>query len=342
MQKKAHEVERYIESKTGYHAVILIYGPDQGMVSDYTKTIEKAVLAGNPDPFALIQLDSDEIADNPSRLVDEATTIALFGGERFIRVRMNGRKQITKSVDALLKSDAPDTTVVFEAADLKKNNPLRTLIEKSDRAIALPCYHDDQRSLYRLVEERFTKANISADRDAIDSLISLLGEDRRTSLNEIEKLILYASETRQITQTDVETLVGDAATSLTEETIDNTLSGNVEQALSNFARSLSFGHNAFQTLSGFMRQLNQLQLMRVDYDMGKNAKQCVDGARPMVHFKRKTSVITQVGLWQSPHLAKAIDKTTNTIIETRQKPILADTLTKSLITQLASQARRQR
>ena len=42
------------------------------------------------DPFSLVRMDGDDLAAEPSRLVEEAMTVPLFGGRRAIRVRAGG------------------------------------------------------------------------------------------------------------------------------------------------------------------------------------------------------------------------------------------------------------
>ena len=51
------------------------------------------------DPFALVRLDGDALASDPARLVDEATTVPLFGGRRAIRVRA-GSRNLASGVEA--------------------------------------------------------------------------------------------------------------------------------------------------------------------------------------------------------------------------------------------------
>ena len=89
MQLKANEVERYIKNKAGFHPVILIYGPDQGLVSERADAISHLALEGNDDPLSKLTLESDDIANDPGRLIDEANAVALFGGDKVIRVRLN-------------------------------------------------------------------------------------------------------------------------------------------------------------------------------------------------------------------------------------------------------------
>jgi len=87
VQLKANEVDRYLNNKAGFHSVILIYGPDQGLVSERTNVLSKAALEGNDDPLSKLTLESDDIANDPARLIDEANSVALFGGDKVIRLK---------------------------------------------------------------------------------------------------------------------------------------------------------------------------------------------------------------------------------------------------------------
>ena len=82
------------------------------------------------DPFQLIRLDGDDIAGDPGRLADEAGTMGLFGGRRALWIRSTSRN-IAPAVDAVLKSDLQDTTIVIEAGDsgqiLALAQPLREI-----------------------------------------------------------------------------------------------------------------------------------------------------------------------------------------------------------------------
>ena len=70
------------------------------------------------DPFSLVKLDGDDLAAEPSRLVDEALTVPLFGGRRAIRVRAGLARQGAPSpaLDALL---GPETLPSATDAELR-------------------------------------------------------------------------------------------------------------------------------------------------------------------------------------------------------------------------------
>ena len=93
------------------------------------------------DPFALARIDGDALDGQPTRLVEEAHTVPLFGGRRAVWVKAGGRNFVA-AVEALVAAPpAADCRVVIEAGDLRRGAPLRTLCEKGEvrRGAALLC-----------------------------------------------------------------------------------------------------------------------------------------------------------------------------------------------------------
>ena len=81
-------------------ALILLYGPDAGLVRERADALIASAVDDPNDPFSLVRLDGDELSAEPSRLVDEAMTIPMFGGRRAIRVRA-GSRSFASGVDTL-------------------------------------------------------------------------------------------------------------------------------------------------------------------------------------------------------------------------------------------------
>lgn len=341
VQIKANEIDRYIANHKDHHAVILVYGPDQGLASERVSAIVKAALQGNDDPFALQTLDSDEIANDPGRLADEAASIALFGGDKVIRIRLNSSRSIAKSVQAVLDTPSPGTRIILEAGDLRKDNTIRSLIEKSRAAAALPCFADDRRSLRSLILSETETISAHLSGPALNRLQALLGEDRATSRNELTKLALFAHDRAEITETDIDMLIGDASASLSNETVDAVMSGNVRLALDHFERGLTMGTDAFVTASTLQRHLTQLQLMAAEIAAGAPARSVVDRVRPPLFFSRKAAVEAQLRIWHGADIVKALDYTLEAIGESRMRPLLADTIIHALLLRIGATAARK-
>src|SRR5262249_1178036 len=152
--------------------------------------------------FSLARLDGDDLASEPTRLVEEANTVPLFGGRRAVWVKA-GARNFGPAVEALLAATSPDCRVVIEAGDLRRSPPLRTLCERSKNAAALPCYEDGQRDLDRLIDAEMHEAGLTIAPDARAALVPLLGGDRLASRSEIRKLALYARGQPRIELDDV-------------------------------------------------------------------------------------------------------------------------------------------
>ena len=129
---KTGDIESFVARPDPARAVVLVFGPDAGLVSERVDAIVKASVDDPNDPFALVRLDGDTLASDPARLVDEATTVPLFGGRRAIRVRA-GSRNIVPAVEAVLAAPLRDCRVVIEAGDLKRGAPLRNAVRDAPR-----------------------------------------------------------------------------------------------------------------------------------------------------------------------------------------------------------------
>ena len=98
---KNAEVDAFIARLDPARPVILVFGPDAGLVSERVNAIVKASVDDPNDPFSLVRLEAEDVSANPGRLVEEAQTIALFGGRRAVWVKA-GSRNIAPAVKALL------------------------------------------------------------------------------------------------------------------------------------------------------------------------------------------------------------------------------------------------
>src|SRR6201987_6046939 len=110
-------------------------------------------------PFSLVRLDGAELSAEPSRLVDEAMTIPLFGGRRAIRVRA-GSRNFAGGIDALAEMTLKDCRIVIEAGELRPESPLRKACERARTAVAIACYPDSERDLAKLIDDELKLSNL--------------------------------------------------------------------------------------------------------------------------------------------------------------------------------------
>src|SRR5437764_12130007 len=171
---KAAQVDTFLTRPNPAQPIVLVFGPDTGLVRERAEALIRAAVDDPSDPFSLARLEGDEVAAEPMRLVEEANTIPLFGGRRAVWVKA-GTRNIAPAVEALAAAASPECRVVIEAGDLKRNAPLRTLCERAKNAVTLPCYADAEKDLARLIENEMRDAGLTIASDARDMLLPLLG-----------------------------------------------------------------------------------------------------------------------------------------------------------------------
>jgi DNA polymerase-3 subunit delta len=84
---RGRDIDSYLAKPDPARPIVLLYGPDAGLVRERADALIASAVDDVNDPFSMVRLDGDDLAAEPSRLVDEAMTVPLFGGRRAIRVR---------------------------------------------------------------------------------------------------------------------------------------------------------------------------------------------------------------------------------------------------------------
>ena len=321
-------------------AVLLLYGPDTGLVFERAKRLAEAFVSDPGDPFAMVKIDGDTLAQDAGRLVDEAGTVGLFGGNRTIWVRA-GSRNYAPAVEAALKAEITQARIVVEAGDLAKTAPLRTICEKSPKALAIPCYPDDERALGDLIERTLQEQGLRIAREARDVLATSLGGDRGASLSEIEKLALYARGQDTVSLDDVEAVVSDVAASVLNTLIDAAFSGRSADVERDYRRFRHEGMDPSMMLGSALRHALTLLSTRLAGE-GQSASLMVGNWRGL-HFRRKATVETQLARWTPPALRHAIQLLQDAVLTCRRSPPdLAHATASSTLLRIASEAARRR
>jgi len=341
-QKKAYEVQGWLNRPDPKTAIVLLYGPDRGLVSERAKAFAEKTGVPLDDPFSVVRLDAAE-ADQQGRLLDEAHTIPMFAARRLLWLRnVAAQKNIADDVKALCAAPPADAIVLIEAGDLKKGVGLRAAVESSPAAIALPCYSDESRDLDQLIDQVLGEQSIRIGLDARATLKRSLGGDRLASRGELQKLALYAADKGEVDIEDVRLLTGDVSDQSLDDAIDAALEGRIRDFDAMFQRHAQAGGQTFLVLSGMSRQLLALQLMRADLDSGKrNANDAIAAARPPIFFSRKKTMELALLRLSGPFLTRALERLQAAVLQTRRRPDLAAAIARQALLGIAIESSRR-
>ena len=341
-QKKGYEVDSWLARPDPAMAIVLLYGPDRGLVAERAKTF--AVKTGLPldDPFSVVKLDGAEVDRDQGRLLDEARTVPMFSDRRLLWVRnASGQKALADDIKALTSEPARDAIILIEAGDLKKGTGLRAIVEAAGNAIALPCYADEARDLDSVIDDELRKAGMLMTLGARQALRRNLGGDRLASRGEIEKLVLYAYGQKEIGIDDINAMSGDVSGTSFDDAVDAVLDGKVGDFDIAFSRHCQSGGHPFLVLSSAMRQLQAIQVMRGQMETGgRNAASVVAGARPPVFFTRRKLVEKTLERWNVDALGRALGRLQTAVLQTRKRPDLSEALARQALLGIAIESAR--
>lgn len=338
---KSRDADAFLARPDAARPVVLVHGPDAGLVRERIDTLVKLSVDNPDDPFSFIRIDGDDLASDPQRLIEEASTIPLFGRRRAILVR-TGSRNIVPAVEPLLSSQITDCRVLIEAGDLKRSAPLRTLCERAKTAAVIACYADDDRSLGRLLDDELRAAKLTIAPDARAALLPLLGGDRRATRSEIQKLILYVTGRDRVTLDDVVSVIADASAEALDGIIDSAFAGKPADVETEFAKARAAGTHPGVILSAALRQLSQLHKLRLAADAGQGISAAVESARPPIHFSRKPQVEAALKTWSGEKLLQAMQQLARAVLDSRRQPMLAETIAQRTLITLATAARQRK
>ena len=337
---KASDVDRFIAKPDPAQPIVLVFGPDAGLVRERVDALIRATVDDPNDPFALARIEGDELAGNPARLVEEAHTVPLFGGRRAVLVK-TGARNIASAVEIVIAAPSSECRVIIEAGNLSKGAPLRALCEKAKLAAALPCYVDNERALTQLIEEEMRAANLTIAPDARATLLALLGGDRLASRNEIRKLALYAQGQKSIELADVIAVVADASQTALDGVIDAAFAGRTAEVDSEFAKARAGGSSPAVIVSAAIRQVANLHKIKLAIESGDSIEFAVKRSAPPVHFTRERHVSEALRVWSPSRLLRAMEQLAEASLEMRRNAPLAEAIAERILLSLAASTRKK-
>jgi DNA polymerase III subunit delta len=337
---RGKDIDAFLARPDSGRPIILLYGPDAGLVRERADALIASAVDDPNDPFSLVRLDGDELSAEPSRLVDEAMTIPMFGGRRAIRVRA-GSRSFASGVDTLADSPIKDCRIVIEAGELRPESPLRKACERAKTAVAIACYPDTERDLARLIDEELRTSNLRIAADARAVLMSLLGGDRQASRNELRKLALYAHGQGEIALDDVMTVVSDASELKLDPIVDGAFAGKPELVESEFAKAMVAGTYPGVIISAALRQAAWLHKSALAVAEGTPVSALLETGYPRLHFSRKGAVEIALRNFNPARLAAIIDQLGTAALDMRKQASLASAIAQRALLSIAANAKRR-
>ncbi|KQV20294.1 DNA polymerase III subunit delta [Rhizobium sp. Root1203] len=325
---KSHEFDGFLERSARNYRIFVIYGPDRGLVSERAGLIASKTGVSLSDPFSLIKLDIADLQKDQGRLLDEAGSMGLFGGEKLIWIRgAANEKYLVDSLQLLSAKTLQDTFLIIEAGDLKKGSLLRKTAEAARGIATVPCYPDDTRALNALVDAELAAAGLRIAPAARAALVELIGGDRIASRNELKKLALYCRGLDVIEERHVAEIIGDASAISVDDAVDAILSGNTGNFLHAMQKITASKTAIFLVIQACLKQFQLIDAMKAEMEEKRiPATQVMQTLGRHLHFRRKPIIEQALRVWSTEAIARETNRLQSAILQTRRRPSLEDTI----------------
>lgn len=287
--------------------VILVYGPDAGLVQERATLLAKKTVPDLNDPFRTASLSAAAIADDPARLNDEMASMALGGGRRLIRLQNPGETIAPYIAKLIAAMPDADSLLLIEAGDLDKRSKLRAACEgESPLCCAIPCYIEDTAARTRTIADILKAENINATRDVIATLADILPPDRMAMRSELDKLALYVGRGNAVSMDDVHATVQDAGAAETDDLIFAIGAGDARKAAQMLDRLYAEQASPVMLLRAAQRHFLRLEWARAQMDNGLNATDAVKRLQPPVFWKYESAMAAQLRRWPKARVEAAL------------------------------------
>lgn len=332
MKIEARQIPRFLQNP-GTCRVVLLYGEDVGLIRARADALTRAVLGAADDPFRLAWLTREEVGQLPA----EASSIALTGGRRMVRVRDAGDAVLAPLQRALEQSG--DTLIVLEAPDLPSRAKLRAAVERMDHGAAVACYPEEGRALDATIRAALSAHGVTVAPEALEWLRDHLGADQAATRAELEKLVLFVGQNGAADLDAAQACVGDAADVSLEQALFAATAGDRATMDRALASAFAEGAASVGVLRAALMHMQRLHRVRLAMEQSRiSAAEAARQARPPVFFRRMAAFTAALSLWSPAALLRALDGIAQAERECKRTGAPDETLCRRTLAMLADHA----
>ena len=292
---KSFEIEKNIENISKFKFT-LIYGENLGLKDQLKNKIIKIF-----NNYEIVNIYQEDFNKNKNILIDEFKNSSLFSNKKLIIVHQ-GSDKLTKDIEEL-KNGKENTKILLIAELLEKKSKLRYLFEKDKELSIIPCYHDNDYTLLRIINEEL-KGFKNLTKEAIELILEISSKDRKKVLSNIQKIKTYFE--KNIIQIDeLENLLNSDRNEIFENIRDAALSGDKEK-LNKLLNNFTFSQDdTFQYLNMINFRLTKLLELH-NFEGNNDLDYAVNNIKPPIFWKEKPIMLQHAKKWQKQTLNQAL------------------------------------
>lgn len=285
----------------------LLHGPDEAG----SRALVKQLAAALGPEAERIDLSGTELKTDPARLADEAASISLFGGARYVVVEPCGDEAIA-AVEALMEAQAAGNPVLLVAGALKPASRLLKLALADPAVIAFASYVPDAKDAHKLVQELARDHNVTIRPDIARRIADQAGGNRAIVAQELAKYALFLdagpTRPRELDEEAIEAVGAASEEGDLSRLVDSVTGGRPDMLQAELLRLSSEGIEGIPLIRAVFRRMSLLARMRAEVDRGASVDGVMASQGKAVFWKEKDMVAAQLSRWRSDLIAKGMSR----------------------------------
>jgi len=290
--------------------LILFYGKNEGSKIEALNILIK-------DKNIISYYEEKEILDNENNFIETIISKSLFDPQKFIVIK-RATDKILKIIENLHQKNLEDTTIVLNSESLEKKSKLRSFFEKNKSLTCVPFYPDNDQTLSKLAYNFLREKKISISSSNINLIINKCSGDRKTLINELEKIELFSKNRKEINSENISKLINLSENHNISELVDNCLAQNKRKIISILNENNFSNEDCIMIVRSFIIKSKKLLALSKAFEANKNIDLTITSAKPPIFWKEKEITKQQILKWSSKNIKQLIYSLSETELQIKK------------------------
>ena len=277
----------------------LVYGENEGLKKEIIQTLKKKFHG------SVENLEEGQIISNNELFYEKLFNRSLFEKEKVIIINRCSEK-IYEIVEKIIDKKISDTKIILNVNILEKRSKLRNLFEKEKELIIVPTYKDTSIALTEIAKKFFYNYKISISQETINLLISRCNGDRGHLKTELDKILIYINDKKNINLEEIYKLTNLAENFSINELVNTSLSKNSQKTSEILNESNYKSEDGILILRTFLQKAKKLLSLYETQSGNVSFDSLINDHKPPIFWKDKPIIKRQLECWSKSKIKDLI------------------------------------
>tara|TARA_B100000575_G_scaffold238702_1_gene201100 strand:- start:727 stop:1701 length:975 start_codon:yes stop_codon:yes gene_type:complete len=285
--------------KLNENKFILFYGKNEAFKDQVIKLITKGK--------QIFNFEEKEVLESKNSFLESVANKSLFEEQKVIIIKRASDK-ILSIIESIHSKNLIDINIIVNADELEKRSKLRFFFEKNKEHICVPFYPDNEQTLLKLTHNFFREKKISISQSSINLIINKSRNDRKSLLNELEKIEQFCINKKKIQEKDIIKIINLSENYSISELVNNFLAKRKREIIIILNENNYSNDDCMIIIRSFLNKSKKILKLSEDYEKNNNINLTISNARPPIFWKEKEITIQQIQRWDPKKIKQFIYK----------------------------------